>query len=271
MKLVTFTYQGRTRIGEIDGDTVYTMAWADSMHSLLRRGILPNRMWERFPLASVTLEAPLRPNKIFGIGLNYADHAKETGKEPPKEPLVFAKENSAVIGINQPITWYTSVTDSVDFEGELAVVIGKRAYRVSEEDAMKYVFGYTIADDVSARDLQVEQWVRAKGLDTFCPIGPMLVTKDEIADPHNLAIKTTVNDKVMQDSNTSNLIFNVPQLVSYLSKHFTLEPGDMILTGTPAGVGVARKPKAMLHDGDVVTITVEGLGTLTNPCREIKE
>ncbi|MDX2161480.1 MAG: fumarylacetoacetate hydrolase family protein [bacterium] len=267
MKLVTFTYKGRTRLGEVDGDTIYTIAWADSMLSLLRRGIMPNRTWERFPMADVTLEAPLRPGKIFGIGLNYADHAAETGREAPPEPLVFAKQNSAVIGIHQAITWDTTITNQVDYEGELAVIIGKRAQRISEDQAMDHVFGFAAANDVSARDLQEGQWVRAKGIDTFCPLGPWLVTKDEVPDPHALAIKTVLNDQVMQDGNTRDLIFKIPTLVAYLSKFFTLEPGDMILTGTPAGVGMARSPQVFMKDGDTVSVTIDGLGTLTNPCK----
>lgn len=271
MKLVTFTVQGRTRLGEVVGDTVYTMAWVDGMTSLIRRGILPSRTWESFPLSSVTLEAPLRPGKVIGIGLNYAEHARETGKETPAEPVVFGKNTTSVIGINQPITWRTSESKQVDFEGELAVVIGKKAQRVAEADAFDYVFGYTIGNDVSARDLQKEQWLRAKGMDTFCPLGPILVTKDEVPDPHALSIKTRVNDTLMQDGNTADMMQKVPALIAYLSRYFTLEPGDVIMTGTPSGVGKARKPPVFLHDGDVVEITISGLGTLTNPCREIAE
>jgi 5-carboxymethyl-2-hydroxymuconate isomerase len=266
MKLVTFSYHGRLRIGEIVGERVYTMAWADSMTQLIRRGIMPTRTYEHYPLVDVTLEAPLRPGKMFGIGLNYADHAQETGKQAPPEPLVFPKMINSVIGINQPITWRRDVTDSVDYEGELAVVIGRRARYISEENALAVVFGYTIANDVSARDLQKDQWTRAKGLDTFCPLGPVLVSKDEIPDPHNLAIKTTVNGDIRQDSNTRELIFKIPTLIAYLSRHFTLEPGDVILTGTPAGVGFARNPPLLLGHADVVEITIEQIGTLVNPC-----
>ncbi len=269
MKLVTFTYLGRSRIGEIVGETVYTMAWADSMTQLIRRGMMPSRTYEHYALSDITIDTPLRPGKMFGIGLNYADHAKETGKEAPSEPLVFPKMINSVIGMNQPITWHTDVTNKVDYEGELAVIIGARAKNISEDDALKFVFGYTIANDVSARDLQEGQWTRAKGLDTFCPLGPVIVTKDEIADPHILSIKTTVNGETRQDSSTSELIFKVPALISYLSKHFTLEPGDVILTGTPAGVGIARNPPALLGHADVVEITIQNIGTLVNPCNVI--
>lgn len=269
MKLITYTYKGRVRIGELVGETVHTLAWADSMQQMIRRGLTPSRMYERLALADVKLEAPLHPGKIVAIGLNYADHAKETGKEAPDKPLIFAKFPSAVIGPDATITWRASITEEVDWEAELAVVIGKRARDVSEDSALDYVFGYTCANDVSARDLQHRidsQWTRGKSLDTFCPLGPCIVTRDEIADPHNLSIKTILNGEVMQDGSTGDMIFRIPYLIAYCSRMFTLEPGDVILTGTPAGVGRARKPPRYLGDGDSVTIAVEGIGELTNPC-----
>lgn len=269
MKLATFTHGDRTRLGQIIGDEIYEMAWPDSMLAAVRRGMTPSRGSIRFKLDDVKFEAPLRPGKIIAIGLNYADHARETGKEIPDHPLVFAKFPSSVIGDRDAITWKTSITDSVDWEAELAVIIGKKAYEVSEEQALDYIFGYTVGNDVSARDLQNvkdRQWTRGKSLDTFCPLGPWVVTRDEIADPHNLSIKTTINDKVVQDSNTSNLIFNIPFLVSYLSQNFTLDPGDVIMTGTPPGVGAGMKPPTYLKDGDVVSVTIEQIGTITNPC-----
>jgi 2-keto-4-pentenoate hydratase/2-oxohepta-3-ene-1,7-dioic acid hydratase in catechol pathway len=274
MKLVTFTYGGRSRVGEIDGDTVYTLAWPNTMRQMLRRGLMSSRTYERFRLEQVTLEAPLRPGKIVAIGLNYADHAAETGAETPKAPLIFAKFPSAVIGPNETITWRESITKKVDWEAELAVVIGKRAKDVPEEQAMDYVLGYTNANDVSARDLQKEidaQWTRGKSLDTFCPLGPFILTRDEVPDPHKLSVRSTVNGNVMQDGNTKDLIFNIPALIAYCSRNFTLEPGDVILTGTPAGVGAGRKPPVYLKDGDTVTVCVEGLGELTNPCKVLKD
>ncbi|MBC7814084.1 MAG: fumarylacetoacetate hydrolase family protein [Burkholderiales bacterium] len=270
MKLVTFSINGRRRIGEVIGDRVNSMAETDTLERLVRRGITPQRMSENFPLDKVKLEAPFRPTKIIAIGLNYADHAKETGQTPPKAPLIFAKFVTSIIGPGDAISWDTSITNEVDYEAELGVVIGKKARNVSEEDAMKHVFGYVAANDVSARDLQLKidaQWTRGKSLDTFCPIGPYLVTKDEVTDPHNLSIKCTVSGEMLQDSNTSNLIFNIPQLISYCSRSFTLEAGDLIVTGTPPGVGVARDPKRFLKDGDIVTVSVEGLGELTNPVK----
>jgi 2-keto-4-pentenoate hydratase/2-oxohepta-3-ene-1,7-dioic acid hydratase in catechol pathway len=166
------------------------------------------------------------------------------------------------------------VTTQVDWEAELAVVIGRRAKDVSEADALSYVYGYTVGNDVSARDLQLKvdtQWTRGKSLDTFCPLGPYIVTRDEIADPQNLAVKTTVNDEVMQDSNTKHMIFKIPQLIAYCSQMFTLEPGDIIMTGTPSGVGMGRTPPRFLADGDVVTVSVEGIGEVSNPCKVISE
>lgn len=274
MKLVTFSVNGRSRIGEIVEDTVYTLAWQDTMRQMIRRGMTAGRAYERFPLERVTIEPPLHPGKIIGIGLNYADHAKETGKEPPKEPIIFAKFPSAVIGPNVAIEWRKSITSQVDYEGELGVIIGRRARNVSEEDALRYVFGYTIANDVSARDLQKGkdvQWTRGKSLDTFCPLGPILVTRDEIADPQALTIKTTLNGELVQDGTTADMIFSIATLIAYCSRSFTLEPGDLLLTGTPAGVGFARTPPRFLADGDVVSIAIEGLGELTNPCRVIEE
>jgi 2-keto-4-pentenoate hydratase/2-oxohepta-3-ene-1,7-dioic acid hydratase in catechol pathway len=269
MKLITFIQNGRHRIGEVVDDTVYVTAWTDPMTSLIRRGITPSRTYERFALSSLTLDAPLVPSKIIAIGRNYSEHAKEVGGTLPTEPLIFAKLPSSIIGPNRPITWRTSITQQVDWEGELAVVIGKRARNVSEEDAMNYVFGYTIANDITARDLQRvkdSQWTRAKGLDTYCPLGPCIVTRDEIADPHELALKTVVNGETRQDGNTRDMIFRIPSLIAYVSRMFTLEAGDLILTGTPSGVGQGMNPPTFLNDGDTVTITIEGIGELSNPC-----
>jgi 2,4-didehydro-3-deoxy-L-rhamnonate hydrolase len=270
MRLATFTHKGRTRLGQIFDNEIYTTAWPDNMMALVRRGMTPSRGNEHFPLEEVKLDAPLRPNKIIAIGRNYAEHAAETGSDLPKKPLVFAKFPSSVIGPDEPITWRESITTEVDWEAELGVIIGKRARDVSEADALSYVFGYTCANDVSARDLQLtidEQWTRGKSLDTFCPLGPLVVTRDEIADPQNLNISLKVNDEVMQKSNTQHMVFGVATLISYCSRSFTLEPGDLILTGTPNGVGQGMKPKRFLKDGEVVTVTIEGIGDLTNPCK----
>jgi 5-carboxymethyl-2-hydroxymuconate isomerase len=273
MKLATFTRKGRTLIGEVVEDRIYSTTSSENMQYLIRRGLLPNRRNESFPLAEVKLEAPLRPSKIVAIGRNYVEHAKETGSDVPKAPIIFAKFPSAIIGNGDTVTWSESITKQVDWEGELAVVIGDRARNVSEEDALKYVFGYTIANDVSARDLQIRtdaQWTRGKSLDTFCPLGPWIVTASEILDPQVLSVKTTVNDTLMQDGNTQDMIFGVAHLVSYCSKMFTLEPGDLILTGTPDGVGEGMKPAQYLKDGDTVKIEISGIGELVNPCKVVE-
>jgi 5-carboxymethyl-2-hydroxymuconate isomerase len=212
-----------------------------------------------------------RPGKIVAIGLNYHDHAAELGVELPQTPLMFAKFPTSVVGDGATVEWDPRLTDDVDLEVELAVVMGRRARRVSVDDAMAYVLGYTCLNDVTARDLQFAdgQFVRAKSLDTFCPIGPALVTADEIADPGNLRLRSQRNGEPMQDSSTSDLIFGVPELVSFCSQAFTLEPGDIIATGTPGGVGYFRQPKVSMHDGDVMSVEIERIGRLSNPCREV--
>ncbi len=220
------------------------------------------------PLDSVKLAAPIpNPSKVVAIGQNYIDHCREQNAPIPERPIIFAKFPTSVIGCGDAITWNPDLTKEVDYEAELGVVIGKRARCVRKEDAFDYVAGYLNANDVSARDLQFgdKQWVRGKSLDTFCPLGPYLVTKDDIPDPHVLRIRSTLNGKVMQDSNTSNLIFRIPDLIEFITAAFTLLPGDILLTGTPPGVGVFRTPKVLMQPGDTITIEVEGLGALTNP------
>lgn len=218
-------------------------------------------------LAKARLLAPIpKPGKVTCVGLNYADHAREQGTEPPKSPIFFLKSGNTICGQGDPIHLPPNAR-KVDYEAEFAVVIGKRGSRIPEEKAYDYVAGYMVLHDVSARDLQFSdgQWFRGKSCDTFAPTGPWIVTRDEIKDPHKLRISLTLNGETMQDSSTSNLIFNVPYLVSYLSQSATWEVGDIISTGTPPGVGVFRKPPVFLKPGDTVSVTVEGLGTLTNP------
>jgi 2-keto-4-pentenoate hydratase/2-oxohepta-3-ene-1,7-dioic acid hydratase in catechol pathway len=204
------------------------------------------------------------------IGLNYMDHCREQNIEPPEAPIIFAKFPNAVVGPGAVIRWDPALTQQVDYEVELGVVMGRTARRVPAADALDYVAGYTICNDVSARDLQFgdRQWVRGKSLDTFCPLGPWLVTRDEIPDPHDLSIRCTVNGQVMQDSTTAEMIFGVTTLIEFISRAFSLLPGDVIATGTPDGVGVFRSPQVFMKDGDVVTLEVEGLGQLTNHCIE---
>jgi 2-keto-4-pentenoate hydratase/2-oxohepta-3-ene-1,7-dioic acid hydratase in catechol pathway len=209
-----------------------------------------------------------RPQKIVCVGLNYRDHAEEQGTELPAAPLLFAKWPNALIGSGEPIV-IPPVTKQVDYEAELGVVVGERVRGASPDNALEAVAGYLCLNDVSARDLQFSdgQWVRGKSLDTFCPVGPVLVSADEVPDPQALAIRALVNGEALQDSSTSNMIFSVAQIIAHISQAITLEPGDLIATGTPAGVGVFRDPKVLLKDGDEVTVEIEGLGALTNPVK----
>lgn len=220
-----------------------------------------------FPLSEVTYRPPVtRPQKILAIGANYRAHCAESGMPIPQKPIVFVKVTSALIAHGEAIV-YPRITQELDYEGELAVVIGKRARHVPEGDAMQYIAGYTIMNDVSARDLQRTegQWSRAKGCDTFAPCGPWLVTADEIADPHHLALETRVNGEVRQQANTGDMVFPIPFLIAYITSAMTLLPGDIITTGTPAGVGVYRQPRGLLKPGDEVAIRIEKIGELRNP------
>jgi len=222
---------------------------------------------ELIPLASVRLLSPLpRPGKILCVGLNYRDHAIESKMELPKVPAVFTKFSNAVAGHGANVV-IPEMTKQADYEAEMAVVIGKTARRIEVKDWQEYVFGYTILNDVSARDVQLStsQWSLGKSFDTFAPIGPAIVSKDEIADPHVLDIKLSIDGEVLQHSNTRELIFKVPDLIEYLSNIVTLEPGDLISTGTPAGVGLGRTPQRWLKAGETMTVVVEEIGTLTNP------
>ena len=222
---------------------------------------------EPFDLAATRLRAPIpKPPKIVCIGLNYRDHAAEARMATPEAPTVFAKFANTVTGHRHAIVLPKNSVKP-DYEAEFAVVIGKGGRHIPEDRWREHVFGYTIVNDVSARDfqLQTSQWTMGKTFDTFAPMGPVIVTADEIEDPHNLAISLTLNGELMQDSNTSNLIFGVPQLIAFLSSVMTLTPGDIISTGTPAGVGFARKPPRWLLPGDECAVTVEGIGTLINP------
>ena len=222
-----------------------------------------------WPLDEVTLHAPVpRPGKIVCLGLNYGDHAAESGAEIPSEPVVFCKATTSVIGPGEPII-RPAVSEKVDYEVEFAAVVGKPTKNVSVEEAMPQIAGYTIICDVSARDYQHEkpggQWYLGKSFDTFCPMGPWVVTKDEIPDPHQLSLSCDVNGETRQSSNTSQLIFTIPEIVSYLSDVFTLEPGDVIATGTPSGVGAARTPPTFLQPNDTVRCRVDQIGQLENP------
>jgi 2-keto-4-pentenoate hydratase/2-oxohepta-3-ene-1,7-dioic acid hydratase in catechol pathway len=278
MKFVTYSDGSTAKLGALVNERVIDLAASGlpgTMLEFIRAGA---DVWGRaarctasdapsVPLAFVRLLAPLNnPPKLIAIGLNYMDHCREQNVPAPERPPVFAKFASSIVGPGDAIVWDPALTQQVDYEAELAVVIGKRARNVSQEAALEHVFGYTIINDVSARDLQFsdKQWVRGKSLDTFCPLGPFVVTADEIPDPQALSIRCLVNDQVLQNSSTAEMIFGVKELIAYLSRSFTLEPGDVISTGTPAGVGVFRKPPVFLRDGDVVTVEIERIGRLTN-------
>jgi 2-keto-4-pentenoate hydratase/2-oxohepta-3-ene-1,7-dioic acid hydratase in catechol pathway len=224
------------------------------------------------PVSALTLRPPVpRPSKIIAVGRNYRAHAAEEAAAVPEAPLLFAKLPSALVGDGATITWSASLTGEVDYEAELGVVIGRQARHVPPEEALAHVLGYTCLNDVSARDLQVRdgQWTRAKGLDTFCPMGPWLVTADVIPDPGDLRVRCRVNGELRQDASTRNLVHGIADLISYCSRSFTLEPGDVIATGTPGGVGAFRDPPVFLADGDVVEVEIDGIGVLRNRCRVV--
>jgi 5-carboxymethyl-2-hydroxymuconate isomerase len=218
------------------------------------------------------LLSPVMPGKVVAIGLNYKDHIAETGLETPERPLIFAKFPSSVIGPDAAIRIDPGVTERVDWEVELCAIVGRRMSRVPEGEALDHVFGYTVGNDVSARDVQFGdgQWVRGKSLDTFCPLGPCVVTADEIPDPQDVGLSTRVNGETMQDSSTAAMIFGVAELLSYCSHSFTLEPGDVLMTGTPWGCGEFMDPKRSLADGDVVEVEAAGIGVLRNPVEFVR-
>jgi acylpyruvate hydrolase len=236
------------------------LAAADQAEVLRRDGVV-------FTLSEVTLKAPIpRPGKLILLGLNYRDHAEETGQKIPEVPTLFAKYNNSVIGPGAAIL-IPRATEQIDYEAEFAFVIGRRGHDIARERALDYVAGYTIINDVSARDYQfvTSQWMVGKTFDTHCPMGPALVLKDEIADPHDLDVSLSIAGEVLQKSNTNQLIFKIPETMEYLSQVLTLEPGDVISTGTPSGVGFTRKPPRWLRPGETVRIEIAGLGVLENP------
>ena len=282
MRLVTFSHRGLRRLGARSGDSIIDFSAADpsiptTMRDFLEAGdnaisrarAVIDRGDHAISETGVSIHAPIdNPEKIICIGLNYADHAAESGMPIPDEPIVFSKYASSIIGPDENIV-APSASSQVDYEVELVVVIGKRGRNISEEDALNHVAGYMVGHDVSARDYQLEkpgaQWMMGKTFDTFAPIGPDLVTTDDVPDPHNLGIRCILNGETVQDSNTSQLIFDVPKLIAYLTHVFTLAPGDLIFTGTPPGVGMGREPQLWLKHGDHVICEIDGLGRLENP------
>lgn len=304
MRIITFEHNGHVRWGALKNDYAVDLNLAhalflasrarepqylaNSVLEFLERGetawsaaretleFLGERVVDgvMLPLSRVKLRAPIpRPPKIVAIGMNYMDHVREQNGQVPQYPVLFAKYPSSVIGPYDVIQLHSTETQKVDYEGELGVVIGKTARNVGAADALDYVFGYTVVDDVSARDLQFSpyvngQWIRGKSLDTHCPMGPAIVSRDEIADPQNLPVCTWLNEKVVQDSNTKEMIFGVARLIEFISHGITLEPGDVIATGTPHGVGHHRTPPVYLQPGDLVEVEVGGVGKLRNPVQD---
>ena len=281
MKLVVFENSPtRYSIGAfVDDDTIVVLSEGltpqevndsfdlDREFMQLAEDSLRNDSSKKIDRNNVRLTAPVpRPGKIICIGLNYRNHAIESGMEIPKSPIIFSKFQTSVIGPGDPIRLPVG-SEQVDYEAELAVVIGRHAKNVDAEQAMEYVLGYTNFNDVSARDFQFAdgQWQRGKSCDTFAPMGPFIATKDEIADPHTLGIRFRLNREKLQDSTTAELIFGVPALIEFLSRSITLEPGDVIATGTPPGVGFARKPPVFMKGGDIAEVEIDGLGRLSNP------
>lgn len=305
MKLTTFNQNGTSRLGVLHGEQVidlpsafeayqqttavgdeFISAFPTDMMAYLEGGSKAHQAvsqlaaWAREAVSedkSSALVRPLsdirfspiieQPSKIICIGLNYADHCREQNFEIPTSILLFSKFPTSITGPGGDISWPEEVSQQVDYEAELGVVIGRTAKDIAPEDAYDCIAGYTIVNDVSARDVQFsdEQWVRGKSFDSFCPIGPYLVTTDEINDPHQLDIRCWVNGELVQDSNTDQMIFKIPETIAFITKTCTLLPGDIICTGTPNGVGVSREPQLFLKPGDTVEIEIENLGRLSNP------
>lgn len=272
MKLISFsTSNGPIRPGILFDDTKTVLDLSPngftSTLEVIASGTGNTLATSRLSLEDVRLHAPLaNPPRIFAIGLNYRDHAKESGMEIPSTPVVFFKLATAIIGPGDNIVLPKNSTQP-DYEAEFAFIIGKGGFRIPASAWRDHVYGYTIVNDVSARDVQfaTTQWSMSKNFPTFCPLGPAIVTADEIPDPHNLQISLSIDGEQLQNSNTRELVFNIPALIEYLSSITPLLPGDIISTGTPPGVGLGRNPKRWLKPGETVTVTIEGLGSLTNP------
>jgi 2-keto-4-pentenoate hydratase/2-oxohepta-3-ene-1,7-dioic acid hydratase in catechol pathway len=252
------------------GQTHFGVQQPDGLALRIQGDLLANHTLTHQKIAVAKILAPIVPTAIMCIGLNYRKHAEETGAKIPEFPVLFLKNPAAIQNPGDPVEIPTHLASTqVDWECELAIVIGKRAKNIRKEDALNYVLGYTIANDVSARDWQKQwggsQWCRGKTFDTFCPLGPAIVTPDEIGNPNKLSLRTTLNGNTMQESNTADMIFDVPTLIAFLSGSTTLLPGTVILTGTPSGVGMGRNPPLYMKPGDSVTVSIEKIGDLTNP------
>jgi 2-keto-4-pentenoate hydratase/2-oxohepta-3-ene-1,7-dioic acid hydratase in catechol pathway len=276
MRLIRARWQDHVVLARLEGSEAIVLAResrhpaADVLREALAVGLDLGGHGERLPAQELRLLAPLvNPSKILAVGLNYADHARESEMELPSVPVLFAKTPNTLIGPGDPIMFRKADTTEVDYEAELGVIIGRRTRDVQERVALDHVLGYTAANDVSARDAQFAdgQWLRGKSFDTFAPIGPMIVTADELGDVQALRVVCRVNGEALQDGTTKEMIHGVAAIVSYVSRFCTLEPGDLILTGTPHGVGFARTPPIFLRDGDTVEVKIEGIGVLANPVR----
>ena len=276
MRLIRARHQADVVLARVEGDQAVVLAResghpaADVVREALAASVDLSADGERVAMADLAVLAPLaNPSKILAVGLNYADHARESGVEAPEAPVFFAKLPNTLTGPGEPIVFRAADSTQVDYEAELAVVIGRRARDVPVADALDVVLGYTAANDISARDAQFTdgQWIRGKSYDTFCPLGPQIVTADEVGDVQTLRIACRVNGETLQDGTTKDMIHGVAAIVSYASRFLTLEPGDLLLTGTPPGVGFARTPAIFLQDGDTVEIEIEGLGVLRNHVR----
>jgi len=287
LKLLTFAVNGKARPGALDGEAIVDLAAAglpcnahgDLMEIVRGGDVALERIRQavkapsavRYKVTEVKIMAPLlAPSKIIAVGLNYIDHCKEANLPVPVEPVLFSKWPTSIVGPYDDLSWPAAVSREVDYEVELGVVIGRDGRDIAESDAMDHVFGYTVVNDVSARDQQfanAKQWDRSKSFDTFCPWGPYIVTRDEITDPHDLQVRTILNGREMQNSNTKNLIFNIPQIISYASMGTTLLAGDLVPTGTPFGVGFSRNPPVFLKDGDECVCEVSQVGAIRNRVR----
>ncbi len=260
MRIVSYRRDdGQVRFGLVDGASVIDAGTdLDALHPGSARGTVVGSVEE------VALLAPIpKPGKVICVGRNYAGHAAETGSDVPDRPQLFAKFANAIVGPNDDVI-HPPITAALDYEAELVAVIGRRASQISEARALDFVLGYTCGNDISARDLQFgdTQWLRGKSLDTFAPMGPWIVTADEVPDPQSLAIRCTVNDEIRQDDTTANMVFSVAQIIAFVTEAITLEPGDVIFTGTPPGVGFGMDPKQYLAVGDHVRVEIDGIGTL---------
>jgi 2-keto-4-pentenoate hydratase/2-oxohepta-3-ene-1,7-dioic acid hydratase in catechol pathway len=273
MKIAQYYENRNTRLGLVQSENLSPIRFEGDMIDFIKSDQPIETERRLIPLSEIHLAPPVtRPSKIIAIGLNYKDHAEESSADLPdlpEDPLIFAKFPNSVTGHNHDIRWDRRVTEKVDFEAELAVVIKKEVYNCTPEEAQDAVFGYTCGNDVSARDLQFGdgQWVRGKSLDTFCPLGPWIVTPEDLPDPNSLSIKCWLNGQLMQDSNTNLTVFKIPMLISFFSQHFTLLPGDIIMTGTPSGVGAFRDPPIYMKNGDNIIVEIERIGQLANRCK----